>query len=54
MGGAIQLVTAEVTEPPDGGVTDDDLVSLATQGPVPHSKPCCGVTTTSCTALRGA
>ena len=21
---------------------------------VPHSKPCCGVTTTSCTALRGA
>ena len=32
MGGAIQLVTAEVTEPPDGGVTDDDLVSLATQG----------------------
>ena len=32
MGGAIQLMTAEVTEPPDGGVTDDDLVSLATQG----------------------
>lgn len=32
MGGAIQLVTAEVTEPPDGGVRDDDLVSLATQG----------------------
>ena len=32
MGGAIQLVTAEVTEPPDGGATDDDLVSLATQG----------------------
>ena len=32
MGGAIQLVTAEVTEPPDGCATDDDLVSLATQG----------------------
>lgn len=32
MGGVIQLVTAEVTEPPDGGATDDDLVSLATQG----------------------
>lgn len=32
MGGAIQLMTAEVTEPPDGGATDDDLVSLATQG----------------------
>ena len=32
MGGAIPLMTAEVTEPPDGGVTDDDLVSLATQG----------------------
>ena len=32
MGGAIQLMTAEVTEPPDGGGTDDDLVSLATQG----------------------
>ncbi len=32
MGGAIQLMTAEVTEPPDGGVRDDDLVSLATQG----------------------
>jgi RNA polymerase sigma-70 factor (ECF subfamily) len=32
MGGAIQLLTAEVTEPPDGGATDDDLVSLATQG----------------------
>jgi RNA polymerase sigma factor (sigma-70 family) len=32
MGGAIQLVTAEVTEPPDGGAADDDLVSLATQG----------------------
>jgi RNA polymerase sigma-70 factor (ECF subfamily) len=31
MGGVIQLVTAEVTEPP-GGATDDDLVSLATQG----------------------
>jgi RNA polymerase sigma-70 factor (ECF subfamily) len=25
-------MTAEVTEPPDGGVRDDDLVSLATQG----------------------
>jgi RNA polymerase sigma factor (sigma-70 family) len=25
-------MTAEVTEPPDGGATDDDLVSLATQG----------------------
>jgi RNA polymerase sigma factor (sigma-70 family) len=32
MGGAIQLVTAELTEPPDGGDADDDLVSLATQG----------------------
>ena len=32
MEGAIQLMTAEVTEPPDGGATDDDLVSLATQG----------------------
>ena len=32
MGGVIQLVTAEVTEPPGGGATDDDLVSLATQG----------------------
>ena len=32
MGGAIQFMTAEVTEPPDGGATDDDLVSLATQG----------------------
>ncbi|MBR0825134.1 sigma-70 family RNA polymerase sigma factor [Bradyrhizobium manausense] len=32
MGGTIQLMTAEVTEPPDGGATDDDLVSLATQG----------------------
>ena len=32
MGGAIQLVTAVVTEPPDRGATDDDLVSLATQG----------------------
>ena len=32
MGGAIQLMTAEATEPPDGGATDDDLVSLAAQG----------------------
>ncbi|MBB4360257.1 RNA polymerase sigma-70 factor (ECF subfamily) [Bradyrhizobium sp. CIR18] len=32
MGGVVQLVTAEVTEPLDGGATDDDLVSLATQG----------------------
>jgi RNA polymerase sigma factor (sigma-70 family) len=32
MGGAIQLMTAEVTEPPDGAGADDDLVSLATQG----------------------
>jgi RNA polymerase sigma-70 factor (ECF subfamily) len=32
MGGVIQLVTAEVAEPPGGGATDDDLVSLATQG----------------------
>ena len=32
MGGVIQRVTAEVTEPPGGGATDDDLVSLATQG----------------------
>ena len=55
MGGAIQLMAAEVTEPPDGGATDDDLVSLATQGNrAGIRKPCCGVTTTSCTALRGA
>ena len=32
MGGAIQLMSAEVTEPPDDGATDDDLVSLAVQG----------------------
>jgi RNA polymerase sigma factor (sigma-70 family) len=32
MGGVIQLMTAEVTGPPDGSATDDDLVSLATQG----------------------
>src|SRR3954471_18525244 len=32
MGGVIQLMTAEVTKSPDGGVTDDDLVSLATRG----------------------
>lgn len=32
MGGAIQFMTAEVTEPPDGGAADDDLVSLAKQG----------------------
>jgi RNA polymerase sigma-70 factor (ECF subfamily) len=32
MGGAIQRMTAEVTEPPDGGATYDDLVSLAKQG----------------------
>jgi RNA polymerase sigma factor (sigma-70 family) len=32
MGGAIQLVTAGVTEPPDGGATDDDLVALAARG----------------------
>ena len=32
MGGVIQLMTAEVTGPPDGDTTDDDLVSLATQG----------------------
>jgi RNA polymerase sigma factor (sigma-70 family) len=32
MGGAIQLMAAEVTEPLDGDATDDDLVSLATQG----------------------
>ncbi|MCP3388816.1 sigma-70 family RNA polymerase sigma factor [Bradyrhizobium sp. CCGB12] len=32
MGRTIQLTTAEVTEPPDGGPTDSDLVSLATQG----------------------
>src|SRR3954451_22268982 len=32
MGGVIQLMTAAVTEPPDGGAGDDDLVSLATQG----------------------
>jgi RNA polymerase sigma-70 factor, ECF subfamily len=32
MGGAVQLTTAEATEPPDGGARDDDLVSLAAQG----------------------
>ena len=32
MGGAIQSMAGEVTEPPDGDATDDDLVSLATQG----------------------
>ena len=32
MGGAIQSIAAEVTEPLDGDATDDDLVSLATQG----------------------
>ena len=32
MGGAIQLMSAEATEPPDDGATDDDLVSLAIQG----------------------
>ena len=32
MEGAIQLMTAEVTEPPDGSATDDDLVGLAAQG----------------------
>ena len=32
MGGAIQPMAAEVTEPLDGDATDDDLVSLATQG----------------------
>ena len=32
MGGVIQLMTAEVTGPPDGSATDDDLVGLATQG----------------------
>jgi RNA polymerase sigma factor (sigma-70 family) len=32
MGGAIQLMTAEVTEPPDGAAADDDLVNLATHG----------------------
>ena len=32
MGGAIQLMTAQATEPPDGAATDDDLVSLASQG----------------------
>lgn len=32
MGSAIQLMTAEVTEPPDGDATDDDLISLAMQG----------------------
>jgi RNA polymerase sigma factor (sigma-70 family) len=32
MGGVIQLMTAEVTGPPDGDATDDDLVSLAAQG----------------------
>ncbi|WFU19724.1 sigma-70 family RNA polymerase sigma factor [Bradyrhizobium sp. CB3481] len=32
MGRAIQLMSAEATEPPDDGATDDDLVSLAIQG----------------------
>ena len=32
MGGVIQLVTAEVTEPPDGAASDDDLVGLAARG----------------------
>jgi RNA polymerase sigma factor (sigma-70 family) len=32
MGSAIPVMTAEVTEPPDGDAGDDDLVSLATQG----------------------
>jgi RNA polymerase sigma-70 factor (ECF subfamily) len=32
MGSAIPLMTAEVTVPPDGDATDDDLVSLAMQG----------------------
>lgn len=32
MGSAIPVMTAEVTEPPDGDTRDDDLVSLATQG----------------------
>ena len=32
MGGAIPLMSAEVTEPPDGDATDDDLVSLVIQG----------------------
>ena len=32
MGGAIQLMTAEVTGPPDGGAGDDDLIGLARQG----------------------
>ena len=32
MRGAIQLMTADVTELPDGGATDDDLVVLARQG----------------------
>ncbi|MGY3691786.1 RNA polymerase sigma factor (sigma-70 family) [Bradyrhizobium sp. USDA 3240] len=32
MGDVVQLMTAEVTEPLDGGATDEDLVSLAAQG----------------------
>jgi RNA polymerase sigma factor (sigma-70 family) len=32
MEGAVQLMTAEATESPDGGATDDDLARLATQG----------------------
>jgi len=32
MEGAVQLMTPEATESPDGGATDDDLASLATQG----------------------
>src|SRR5215207_61875 len=32
MGGAIPLMTAEVTEPPDGGAGDDDLAGLAARG----------------------
>src|SRR4051812_43094759 len=32
MGGAIQLLSAAATEPPDGGATDDGLAALAAQG----------------------
>ena len=32
MGGVIQLMTAEATEPPDVGASDDDLVGLAARG----------------------
>ena len=54
MGDAMQLMTAEATEPPDGGATDDELVSLASRGDRAAFEACCGGITTSCTAWRGA